>query len=123
MRGIIDDYRQVDFAVEQLGGKRAESALPIGFLLLTKYQKHIKKPQLKRRSTGAGVLAGVANSISIRQNPRLVVEIISTAARRAIVLEAKRGEAGKFADFLLDYLSGGGGDDEKSRKPFEIGTN
>jgi hypothetical protein len=106
LRGIIDDYRQVDFDVEELGGKAAKTPIPIGFLLLTKYQKHVKKPKIKRHSTGEGVMASVANSISVRQNPRFVLEIISDIANRAIILEAKRGEASEFADFFLDYLSG-----------------
>ncbi len=106
LRGIIDDYRQVDFDVEELGGKAAKTPIPIGFLLLTKYQKHVKKPKIKRHSTGEGVMASVANSISVRQNPRFVLEIISNIANRAIILEAKRGEASEFADFFLDYLSG-----------------
>ncbi len=106
IRGIIDDYRQVDFDVEQLGGKAAQAPMSIGFLLLTTYQKHIKKPKIKRHSVGEGVMASIANSISVRHNPRFVFKIISEIANRAIVLEAERGEGGEFANFFLDYLSG-----------------
>lgn len=36
LRGIIDDYQQLDFAVEELGGTRGTQPIPVGVLLLTK---------------------------------------------------------------------------------------
>jgi hypothetical protein len=104
MRGIIDDYKQVDLEVEEFGGRAARAPVPVGYLLVTEYKKNAKKPRIKLDSTGEGVLVGVANSVSVRQNPKLVLEVLSLITRDALVLKSKRGEAGAFADLLLNYL-------------------
>jgi len=104
MRGIIDEYKQVDLAVAEFGGRESKKPVPVDYFLVTEYKKERKKPRIKIDSTGEGVMVGVANSISIRQNPRLVLEVLSLVAERALILKTKRGEAGEFAEFLLNYL-------------------
>jgi hypothetical protein len=104
VRGIIDDYRQVDLEAAEFGGKPSQRAVPVNYLLVTEYNKNKKKPRIKIDSVGEGVLAGLANSISVRQNPKFVLEVLSFVANNALILKTKRGEAGEFADFLLEYL-------------------
>lgn len=104
IRGIIDDIRQVDFEVEELGGRRLEFPVPVGYLLLTAFNKELTAPEIIRVSEGDGVMAGVANSISVRQNPKFVLEVLGAAARSAVVLQSERGEVREFAEFLLNYL-------------------
>jgi hypothetical protein len=104
VRGIIDNFKQVDFEVEEFGGKRQELCVPVGYFLLTGFKKDLSKLKIEETSAGEGVMAGVANSISVRQNPELVLEVLSSVAKEARVLRAERGEAGEFAEFLLNYL-------------------
>lgn len=104
VRGIIDDVKQVDFEVEEFGGRRQDDCVPVGYFLLTEFNRDINKPTIKEVSTGEGVMASVANSISVRQNPKLVLEVLSSVAKEARVLQAERGEAQEFARFLLNYL-------------------
>lgn len=104
VRGIIDEYRQVDFDVEQLGGTESNAPVPVGYLLLTEYQPKKKNSRIKIVTSGEGVMAGVANSISVRHNPKLVLEVLSVVANQAVILKTKRGEAAEFAEFLLEFL-------------------
>lgn len=104
LRGIIDDFLQVDFEVEDLGGKRRRKPVPIGFILVAEYKEKTKRPVIKINSLGEGIMAGVANSFSVRQNPKLVLEVLGVVAARATMLQSTRGEAEEFADFFLDYL-------------------
>jgi hypothetical protein len=104
LRGILDDYRQVDFDVEELGGARAQTPLPIGFLLITEYNKKIKKPNLKVQSPGEGLMASVANSISVRRTPKFVLKVLSSFINKVVILKTKRGDVAEFADLFLNYL-------------------
>lgn len=105
VRGIIDEHRQVDIAVEEFGGVPAVKPVPVGFLLVSEYQAKIKKPSIKINSSGKGIMASVANSISVRQNPKFVLEVLGVITNQAIVLETRRGEAEDFAEYFLDYLN------------------
>ena len=105
LRGIVDDYTQVDFAVEKLGGRRAKKPLPVGWILVAEYKKHKKnKAKLQEISPGEGIMACIANSISIRQNPKFVIEVLNKALSQTGVLKTVRGEASKFVKTFLDFL-------------------
>ena len=104
VRGIIDEFKQVDLEVEKFGGKHARKPVPVNYLLLTEYKKEKKKPRIEIHSPGEGVMASVANSISVRQNPKFVLEVLGVVANQALILKTKRGEAREFVDFFLSYL-------------------
>lgn len=104
VRGIIDDYKQVDMPAADFGGRIAQTAVPADFMLLTEYKEKKRKSRIKIENMGEGVMAGVANSISVRQNPKFVLEVLSVVAERALILKSYRGEAGKFAEYLLNFL-------------------
>lgn len=67
MRGIIDDYQQVDLDVEKFGGKTTRKPYPVGWLLIAEYKKTKKsKLKLKEVSLGEGVMASISNPIPFR---------------------------------------------------------
>lgn len=104
MRGIIDDYTQVDLDVEEFGGKRAQKPFPVGCILIAEYKKEKKsKPKLKEISLGEGVMASIANSISVRQNPKFVIEVLNKALQQSVVLKSQRGEAADFVKIFFNY--------------------
>ncbi len=108
LRGIIDDYRQVDFDVEELGGTRGTKPIPVGVLLLTKYKKKGQKkgkPKLKTISRGEGIMAGLENSLSVRQNPSQVLKVLSKALEKARIYKSNRNEAKEFVDIYFDVLN------------------
>lgn len=104
LRGIIDEHRQVDFAVEELGGRRGTEPIPVGDLLLTKYKKK-GKPKLTEVSRGEGIMAGLENSLSVRQNPVQVLKVLSKALENARIYKSNRNEAGEFIDIYFDVIN------------------
>jgi hypothetical protein len=104
LRGIIDDFRQVDLAVEELGGVKSLSPVPVGVFLTTRYKKGRNRKEIKRDAPGEGVLDCVANSISVRRNPQFVLEVLGLVAERATFLSGERGEAAEYAEYFLEYL-------------------
>ncbi len=103
LRGIIDDYRQLDFAVEELGGTRGVEPIPVGIMLLTKYKKKAK-PKLKQVSRGEGMMAGLENSLSIRQNPPQVLSVLNKTLEKARIYKSPRNEAKEFVDICFDFF-------------------
>lgn len=110
VRGIIDDFTQTELDVEHFGGKRAPKPLPAGSLVLTEYRRDMvenKIPRTAAGSVGAGILACIANSISIRRQPQAVLEILNKVVARCRILQSERGEASEFVEHFLKFLSGG----------------
>jgi hypothetical protein len=62
----------------------------------------------RRLSTGHGVLALLANTVSARRQPAVALATLQRVAANAIILKGGRGEASAVAPRLLKYL-------EKSR--------
>lgn len=104
IRGIIDEYRQTDFEVEQLGGTRACVPLPVKFILLTEYKKGTSA-RISETSIGEGLMQSIANSISVRQNPQLVLEVLKRVAAQSRILKGKRGEASEFIKMFVEYIA------------------
>lgn len=106
VRGIIDEHRQIDVDIERYGAVAGKKPVPIGFVLVAEYKlsKRKIKPAIKINTSGAGVMSAVSNSISVRRNPKFVLEVLSNVVNQAVVLEASRGEAAEFAEFLLNFL-------------------
>lgn len=103
IRGIIDDYRQLDFTVEELNGKRGVKPLPVGAVLLTEYQKG-SRAKIKVQSRGRGLLEILRHSFALRQNPESVLSVLSEMVKYAIILQVKRGEVIEFVDFFIEYI-------------------
>ena len=103
IRGILENNQQVDFDVEELGGKRGDKPIPVGFLLLTEYRKSARL-KLKLRSAGQGVMECIAHSLSVRQNPAFVLKVLNIITKDAIILKSFRSEAKDFVDNFLKFL-------------------
>lgn len=103
MRGIINDWDQVDTAPEQFGAAIGKQIIPVGMVLITKYEERGKwKPEVL--NSGEGVLEILRHTIPIRNNPEFVLKVLKKTISRAIIAKSKRGTAHKFAPVVLKYL-------------------
>ena len=103
IRGIVDDYTQVDIGVEELGGRKGVHPLEVGLILVSKFVKGARfSPKLL--GAGEGIIESIANSVSIRQNPQFVLKVLSLVTSRAKIIKTNRGEAKHFIDKFLKYL-------------------
>lgn len=100
LRGIKNDYEQVDHTVEELGGKAGKRPIPVGMVVITEYKEGAKwRP--KRMNSGRGVMALIDNAVPIRRDPRFALPILSKAVSNAIVIKSKRGDAEATAPDIL----------------------
>jgi len=107
LRGYEDKFKQVDFSVEALGGKAGSKPIPVGLVLITNYKdgnknKKTWKPEIL--SEGRGIMEIISHTIPIRYNPKFALNVLNKVSRRAIICKSQRGEAGEFADLLLDFF-------------------
>ena len=88
---------------EDLGSETATGPLPVGLLLLTRYEANAHwRPRVL--SGGRGVLALLANALTARSQPALALAIFERATVRARVLKSVRGDAKETAESVLRYL-------------------
>ena len=103
IRGEIDDFKQVDYAVETLGGKAGTEKIPVGMVLITEYKPNGKwKPE--KLSSANGIIELIKNTIPIRNNPQFSLEVLNQVANRAIFIKSKRGDVSKSADLILNFF-------------------
>lgn len=107
LRGIIDDYKQLDHSAEELGGKIGTRPIPVGLVLISRFEEgenNIKSFEPEILSPGQGFLEILAHTIPIRFNTKFSLEVLKNISTRAIIARIKRGEAKEFVSLLLDYL-------------------
>jgi len=107
LRGIIDEYTQSDRPVESLGGVAGTKPIPVGMVLMARYDKAKKNPlrwQPKHLSGGSGIMKILPHALPIRNKPKFVLEVLNKLATRAIIVKTVRGEAKDFAETLLNYF-------------------
>ncbi len=103
IRGIIDDFTQVEHTVESLGGKAGKKKIPVGMILLTEYKPDAKwKPEIL--SPANGLMEVIKNTIPIRSNPDFVLKSLGQMTNRALIVKSKRGDVENFAGLILDYF-------------------
>ena len=103
LRGIKNDYDQVDHSVEALGGKAGKRPIPVGMVVITEYKKGAKwKPEVL--NSGRGVMELINNAVPIRRDPHFALPILSRAGSDAIIVESKRGEAEATASQIIALL-------------------
>lgn len=96
-------YDQTQVSVEELGGVAADQKLPVGLIVITKYEPDsVWKPETI--STGEAVVEMVPHTIAIRKNTNFSLNVLKTAAERAIIVRGRRNEASDFAKTLIDLL-------------------
>ena len=103
MRGIIDDYTQVDVAPENFGGKIGIKPLPVKFVLITSFEKDAVWNPSKMK-TGEAIMDILPHTIPIRFNPAFTLKVLNKMASRAIITKSKRGEAKHFIPLFVKYL-------------------
>ena len=95
--------RERDVSVEELGGKHGRGRIPVGMVLLTGYEKGSAwDPQVL--SPGNGIIEIIQHTIPIRRNSEFSLRVLDLVARRAIIVKSPRGDAKKFAKFLLKFF-------------------
>lgn len=88
---------------EDLGSETGIGPLPVGLLLLTRYEAGAHwRPRIL--SPGRGVLALLANALTARSQPALALATFEKATVRARVLKSIRGDAKETAESVLKYL-------------------
>jgi len=103
IRGEIDDYTQVEYPVEKLGGVVATEKAQIGMVLMTRYKPFAKwKPKIL--TPAKGMLEIVKDTIPIRYNPEFTLRVLNQVADHAIIIKSRRGDVSKSADFIIDFF-------------------
>ncbi len=103
VRGIIDEYTQLERDVGFYGGNKGKEAIKPGLILVTQYKKHSKfRP--KRLTQGEVVLELISNTLPIRRNPEFSLKSLNKLADNSIAIETKRGEARRFSKKLLEWF-------------------
>lgn len=107
IRGIKDDFAQVDRPVESFGAVAGEQAVPIGLVLIARFDLKKKNPKFwkpKVLSAGQGIMEILPHTLPIRNDPKYVLEVLNKSISRAIIVKTIRGEAENFAQTLLNYF-------------------
>jgi hypothetical protein len=110
---IRDDSlsRQTEYRVEACGGRRGAKPLPVGLVLLSKYQSGARwRP--RTISAGQGVLELLAHTISARQQPEKALSVLRHALANASIIKGVHGEAQEVAGSILENFN----------KAFEVET-
>ena len=86
--------------VEALGGRSGRRPLPVGTVLVTRYQPgRVWRP--RRLSSGKTVLRLLAHTLSVRHAPDQALAVLLQVARRARNLTGVRGDASELVSALL----------------------
>jgi len=107
LRGISRNSAQRDFSVESLGGTAGTKTIPVGMVLIARYDtaKRIpRKWQPKRLTGGEAMMEILRHTLPIRNNPKFVLKVLNKLVTRAIIVKTVRGEAKEFAEMLLNYF-------------------
>lgn len=105
--------RQTRRPVEALGGHAGEKPLPIGLVVVTRYE-HGGRWSPRRLTSGEGVLEMLSNTVSARRSPERALTVLSKVADRAVILSGTRGEAPRAAASILKSLGAADRPDEVS---------
>ena len=98
-------YDQTQVSVEELGGTAADRKLPVGLIVVTKFEPDAVWDPVQI-STGEAVVEMVPHTIAIRRNTIFSLKVLKTVAERAIIIRGRRNEAKDFAKTLIDFLDG-----------------
>jgi hypothetical protein len=85
-------YLQSKFDVSELGGRSGKKSLPVGLVLITRYQRGASwRP--KKLTGGKSVLEMLLNTVSARRDPESAFGALRHVVGQADVLKGVRGEA------------------------------
>lgn len=103
MRGIVNDYVQVDLPVEELGGVAGTKPIPVALVLITEYKKNARwKP--RTLSNGQGIMEILPHTLPIRNKPEFTLNVLNNVAERAIITKTRRAEADDTVRLLVNFF-------------------
>lgn len=95
---------QQDYDVSELGGVAGDRAVPVGFVVVTRYLPGVEwKPRMI--SAGQGALALLANAIPARTRPVESLAVITRTVGGTTVLAGDRGDAAPVVEHILALLA------------------
>jgi hypothetical protein len=98
-----DHFVQIDHHVEALGGVAGARPLPVGAVIVTRYQAGAAwRP--RRLTPGEAALALLSHAAPTRSKPAQALRAIGRSIERASVIEGARGEADAVAPLVLAEL-------------------
>ena len=89
--------------VEDFGGRKGSSPIPIAAVIFTKFDPEIE-PEYEYLTTGQGVVEVIGQTIGIRRNSEFVIKVLKNAFSNAIIVKSPRNDAAKFARELLEFV-------------------
>jgi hypothetical protein len=96
-------FQERDVPVADLGGKIGTKPIPIGVVLLTRYDEKAQwKPEIL--TPGQGIMEIIPHTIPRNFNTKFALKVLNTAVSDAIILKSSRGDAGEFAIKLLSFF-------------------
>jgi hypothetical protein len=103
MRGIIDDFQQVEIDVAEFGGSVANGPIQAGAVVITRFREDaLWKPRRLRSSLG--ILEMMKHTVPVRRSPARTLAALNRVAGNSLFLRSHRGDAGETAEAILDYL-------------------
>lgn len=95
--------REKDVSIDEIGGKQGVEPIPVGMVLLTSFSAGSRwNPEIL--TSGAGIMDLIQNTLTMRKNPAFSLRVLDLVAQRAIIVRSPRGDAKKFAKFLLEFF-------------------
>ena len=97
--------RQTRKTVEELGGRAGTVALPVGLVVVSRYERGAGwRP--RRLTSGGCVLELLSNTVPARRSPARALSALTKAAAGSNALAGQRGEAAAVAEAILRSLAG-----------------
>ncbi|MDH3494492.1 MAG: hypothetical protein OEM82_13130 [Acidobacteriota bacterium] len=107
IRGIIDDFEQVEHSAEELGARIGTMPRPVGLVHFTEFEKNaVWNP--KPLSIGEGVLKIISFTIPIRVSPAFSLNVLNRSMNGALISESKRGDARQVSKEIIGFLDKNG---------------
>ena len=88
---------------QELGAEVGRNAIPVGMVLVTSFSKGAKwDPEVL--SAGSGIMEIIPNTLTMLRDPAFSLKVLDLVAQHAIMVKSPRGDAKKFAKFLLEFF-------------------
>jgi hypothetical protein len=96
-----ENLRQRKVPVEALGGRAGKKPLPVGLVIVSKYQKRARGWHPQPLSAGRGALEILANAVAVRRQSERVLAALQKIVVGALVIKGRRGEARQVVEAVL----------------------
>ncbi len=103
MRGIINDFDQLDTEPARFGATIGTEPIPVKLILLTSFEKNaVWQPEILK--PGEAIMEILRDTIPIRYNPEFVLNVLKNIVKNAIITSSKRGEAVLVIPQIINFL-------------------